>query len=656
MNRQPGQFHLLRKPAFICLLLVLATLAVYFPVGNFGFVGLDDSLYFFSNPHVLSGLTWSNAEWAFTSDPAAEWHPLTWLSLMLNASLFGDGPVAPHLTNALLHAINSILVFRVFGQMTGAMWRSAALAMVFAIHPLHVESVAWITERKDVLSGFFGLLTLLCYAQYVELAKTKHSYRQPPENTPTAGIDGGQTPRFSWMFYGLALFFFACGMMSKAMLVTLPCVLLLLDFWPLQRFNRQMAGRIIFEKIPFFLLAAAGSVVVYIAGKESGSTTMLINDPLPARLANAFVSYTRYLAKTFCPIHLAISYPLPLHWPISLVIFSVILFAFLCAAAVAMRKKFPFAFTGWFWFAGMLVPVIGLVQAGVQSMADRFVYLPLIGVSMAVIWGAAELCVRLRLPERAIVLWAALLFLACGIRAANQVAVWKDDGTLFGHAVAVTKNNYVASLILAYWYSTHGRAQDALKYYDDAMHMSSNDLAAISYSTHTRTQAALYNYYNSLRLNTNNPDQLYNIGNASAKLGNWDEAIRDYDRALQLAAGRSDIMNNLGFALVKERRYAAAATNFLAVLKLEPASVDAHNNLASIYFLQGQYGQAAEQFHAALQLSPRDPRLCVNLAQTFLRLDETNQAIKYYRQALQLQPDNAQIQAELHQLGAHSAN
>jgi len=665
VNHQAGLFHLLRKPAFICLLLALATLSVYLPVRNYGFVDYDDSSYFFNNPHVLTGLSWPNIHWAFSSSQYANWHPLTWLSLMLDAALFGHGPAAPHLTNVVLHAANSILVFLLFLRMTRAVWRSAAVAMLFAIHPLHVESVAWISERKDVLSAFFGLLALWCYARYIESARVNAG------NDPSQGAAANPQPatcrwHSPWTFYGLSLFFFACGLMSKPMLVTLPCIMLLLDFWPLQRFGslatakRNEDGptvqRVIIEKIPFFLLSIAASAVTCLVQKNGGSMAMLINDPATKRLANAFVSYARYLEKIFYPINLAVPYPHPVGWPVLAVVLSATFFIFLCAAAVAMRRRFPYVLTGWFWFAGMLVPVIGLVQIGMPAMADRYAYLPLIGILVAVAWGVGDACLKWQPPEKAVLILTASVFIICAVRARNQATVWENDGTLFGHAVAVTQNNYIASLNLAFWYSNHGRGQDALKCYDNAMQMSSNDLTAISYSTHDHLQAALYCYYNTLRLNPDDPNELYNIGNAFAKLGNWDEAIRDYRRALQIAPGQPDVMNNLGFALAKEKQFADAATNFQAVLKLEPASADAHNNLASVLFAEGQYEQAAEHFRAALQLSPRNPRICINLAATFLRLAETNQAIKYYQQALQLQPDDPQARLQLQRLGIAPAN
>ena len=660
------QFRQLGSPAFICLLLALATFAVYFPVQNYDFVNYDDSSYFSSNSHVLSGLTRANIQWAFTSGEYANWHPLTWLSLMLDATLFGHGAAAPHLTNVLLHAMNSILVFLLLRQLTGAFLRSAAVAMLFAIHPLHVESVAWISERKDVLSGFFGLLTLLSYARYArkegELVRASFDSLAPARSAlrPLASpnsfrrFPNGSSPRL--LRYGMALFFFVCGLMSKPMVVTLPFVMLLLDYWPLERFNRTSFPRLFLEKIPFFIFSAVASVITYIVQQKGGATTLLINTSLAGRIENAFVSYARYLWKTLFPVNLAAPYPHPLSWPVSLVIFSVVLFGSLCFATAIAGEKFPWLFTGWFWFAGMLVPVIGFVQVGMPAMADRYMYLPIIGLLIILVWGVNEICCQWQAPRSLIIVLAASLFLACGLRARNQVTVWQNDGTLFGHAVDVTKNNYIASLNLAFWCSQTGRNQDALHYYDDALRMSSNDLTALSLSTHDRLQAALYCYYNALRLNPNDPTELYNIGNSFAKLGDWDEAIRDYRRALQITPDQPDIMDNLGFALVKEKQYSAAATNFLAVIKLKPDSAGAHNNLASVLFVQGRYQDAAEQFQAALQTAPGEERIYVNLAETYVRLSRTNQAVEYYQRALKLHPNDPQVIAQLQKLGIHSSN
>ena len=622
-----GQPRLPATLVFICLLLALATLVVYLPVRNFDFLDYDDSNYFFSNPHILNGLTWVDIKWAFTSGEAANWHPLTWLSLMLDAQLFGKGSAAPHVTNVLWHMVNAVLLFVLVRWWTGTLWRSAALAMLFAIHPLHVESVAWISERKDVLSGFFALLTLLCY--------TRHAR------------DGRAWSTAYW----LALFFFACGLMSKPMLVTLPFVMLLLDFWPLQRANPATLSRLFIEKIPFFVLTIASSLVTAIVQQKGGAVRTLSWIPMGNRIQNAFVAYAFYLAKTFWPFDLATPYPHPVHWPVWQVIFSVALFAVFCAMAISLRKRLPYVFTGWFWFAGMLVPVIGLMQVGMPAMSDRYMYLPSIGVFLIIIWSVAGICARWRLPRDVVAACGAILFLACALRANNQVNLWKNDQTLFGHALAVTQNNCIASLDLAFWYSNHGRIPDALVYYDNAMRMSSNDLTVLTYQKNDSAQEALYCYYTRLRLNPDDPTQLYNLANAYARLHYWDEAIRDYRHALQVTPNQPDILDNLGFALAQNKELPEATACFESVLKLTPNSAGAHNNLATIYFVQGRYREAVQQYTVASQLTPNDPRILVNLGDAYLHLSDTNAAVQNYQRALQLQPDNGPARAKLQALG-----
>jgi protein O-mannosyl-transferase len=592
------QFRLLAHPFFICLLLFVATLAVYCPVKDYGFVNYDDDDYFFKNPHILGGFTRANIQWAFTSSEAMNWHPLTWLSLMLDAQLFGAGALAPHLTNVLLHAANAILLFLLLRRLTGAGLASAMLAMLFAIHPLHVESVAWISERKDVLSGFFGLLALLCYARYSCSSLGSHAWP-----------------------YGLSLLFFACGLMSKPMLVTLPFILLLLDFWPLRRFNSTSLARLLLEKVPFLLLCVALSVVTFLV-QHQGAMPPLSRFPLGMRIENVFISYARYLAKTFWPVGLANPYPSTHYWPAIWVVLAVALFVALCLAAIMLRKIFPYAFTGWFWFAGMLVPVIGLVQVGAQAMADRYMYLPIIGVLLIVIWGLKDIFARYQPPPPVIFAGAILVLFACTVRARNQVATWQNDGTLFSHALAVTQHNYFANLYLAYWYEKNGETDQSLHY-----------------------------YYEAARISPGDPADLYNAANAFAKLGRWDEAIVIYHRVLQVTPNDPDILNNLGFALAQNHQLPEATTCFESVLKLKPDSTDAHNNLAAIYFMQGRYSEAAQQYAAALQLTPNDPRIFVNLGDADLRLGQTNAAVQSYTRALHLQPGNRLARARLQAMG-----
>ena len=595
-SQTASPLRLFSHPVAICLLLAVATLAVYSPVRNYGFVNYDDSGYFFSNPHVLGGLTVANVHWAFITNEQANWHPLTWLSLMLDAQLFGKGATAPHVVNVLLHLINSILVFILVRCWTATLWRSAVVAMLFAIHPLHVESVAWVAERKDVLSGFFGLLTLLCYTRYA------------------------RSGRALSLSYGFALLFFACGLMSKSMLVTLPFVMVLVDFWPLQRFNRLLLSRLLIEKIPFFVLSVVASIVTFVVQQKGGAMSTLTKIPLSLRLENTFISYVRYLTKVFFPVNLANPYPPPHYWPILWVLLSVGLFAALCLGAVALRKEFAYFFTGWFWFAGMLVPVIGLVQVGSQALADRYVYLPLIGILIAAVWGLGELCIKC--PLRVVWCVAALILLACAGRARNQVSVWENDQRLFGHALAVTKNNYVASINLGYWYSNQGNVKDALALYHDALEMAPED-----------------------------PTALYDVGNELARYRDWSEAIDDYQRALKLTPDQPDILNNLGFALAQNRQPAEAADCFQAVLKLQPDSYDAHINLAAMDFALGRYDDAAKQYEAALELLPNNPQIMVYLGDALARAGQKAAAAEHYRQALQLQPGNPQIRARLQALG-----
>lgn len=606
-----GKYRLLSSPLTICFLLAIATFVVYWPVTHHGFIDYDDDGYFFGNPHVLGGLTWANIQWAFTSGEYDNWHPLTWLSLMLDAQLFGKGATAPHVTSVLLHAANAILVFCVFRQLTGALWRSATVTFLFALHPLHVESVAWVAERKDVLSAFFGLLTLWCYSKYAQSS--------PAQAT--------QPSAHSSLYYSLALVFFACGLMAKPMLVTIPFVLLLLDFWPLQRFHLASFRCVLVEKIPFFLLSAVLSVVTYVVQDKGGAVTSLSRFPLDLRLENTFVSYGRYLGRIFLPLNLATPYSGLGYWPAPFVIFCVAIFLVMCVIAVALRKKCPFVFTGWFWYAGMLVPVIGLVQVGSQAMADRYTYLPFIGILVAVVWGIAQLCLQFQIPSRLCLLVTLLLFLVCGWRARNQVAVWQDDGTLFGHALAVTKNNYVAALDLGYWYAKNSDNQKSLDYYHEAEELSPGD-----------------------------PTALYDTANAFAKLGHLDEAISVYRRALQITPDDVEILNNLGFALAHAGQLPDATKCFQAVIKLKPNSVEAHNNLATLLFMQGDFAGAQKEFKEALQVTPNDPTIIINLGDTYLRLNDRTNAIDCFQHALQLQPANRAARAKLQSLGVPPAN
>ena len=363
----------------ICLALALVTFALYAPMLRHGFINLDDQQYITANDHVRAGLTWSGVVWAFKTSEAANWHPLTWISHMTDCQMFGLNAGGHHLVNLLFHIANTLLLFFWLNKLTGALGRSFFVAALFAWHPLHVESVAWAAERKDVLSAFFWMLALIAYARFANLSKV-------------------QSPK-SKVFYILALFLFACGLMSKPMVVTLPFVLLLLDFWPLQRFpisdfRFPVFFRLVLEKIPFFALAFASCLITYLVQKSGGATWSQAALPFHARIANALVAYVRYISKTFWPADLAVIYPYSRHWPAVLVGGAALVLAAWTGLFLWRARRNPHLIVGWLWFLGTLVPAIGLVQVGSQSMADRYTYIPGIGLFIVIVWGANDLLSR----------------------------------------------------------------------------------------------------------------------------------------------------------------------------------------------------------------------------------------------------------------------
>ena len=634
-NFEPaGKTPVSARPAVICLLLVAVTAVFYWPVTRCDFVNYDDPDYFFSNPHVLAGLSPANLVWAFTTRCSGNWHPLTWLSLMLDVNLFGRGAAGSHVTNLLFHLANTMLVFLLLRSLTRATWRSAAVAALFALHPLHVESVAWISERKDVLSAFFGLLSLSAYA----------CYAQGTGNREPEGITSHiphPTSNAEWCYWS-AVFFFVLGLTSKPMLVTLPFVMLLLDYWPLQRAARlhcasarqasgkwQVAGlrSLMVEKIPFFTLSTISCVVTFIVQQKSGAMVSLMKISLAGRFENIFVSYGRYLGKTFWPVNLAVLYPHPIYWDAGLVIFSLMLVIGLTVAAVWLGRRFPFVFTGWFWFIGTLIPVIGLVQVGNQSLADRYSYLPLVGLFVILAWGGWELWSRWRLPQSFLVLAVLLLLAAAAWQTRIQVGYWQNSETLFRHTLAVTQNNSIAWNNLGICLSSQGQVTEAMDCYTK-----------------------------SLQINPDNSDALYNMGNAFAKSGNLDEAMDHYRHALKIAPARADVLNNLGIVLASQKQFADATACFEKALKLNPDYADAHNNFATVLFIQKRFDEAVRHFREALRRTPDSPQIYSNLGDALMKQGQTAEAVRCYQEALRLKPDDPKIKARLQALGASVSN
>jgi hypothetical protein len=521
-----------------CLVLTAVTLLVYLPMLWHGFVNYDDPDYITNNPHVQAGLTWPGIVWAFQSGEASNWHPLTWISHMADWQLFGRNAAGHHLVNLLFHTANTLLLFLLLNRLTGALWRSAFVAALFAWHPLHVESVAWASERKDVLSAFFWMLTMLAYVRFANLSKV---------HPPSPGSGAARSPK-SKVFYVLALILFACGLMSKPMVVTLPFVLLLLDFWPLQRFNRLTIQRLFVEKLPFFALTAASCIITFMV--QRGALWSAASLPFSFRLENAVMSYVRYLSKMFWPTDLALIYPYPHHWPLAAVIVVVFLLAMWSALFLWWAKRFPYLAVGWFWYLGTLVPAIGLVQAGVQSMADRYTYLPGIGLFIIVAWGLNDL-LNSHLQKPKIAAAAGGLALAgCLAVASIQLNYWRNSVSIFLHTVQATTDNYAADDCLGKALEDTGKNNDAENFYAQCV-----------------------------EIEPDYPMGQFDLGMMQLQQGRPDEASNHLAIAAQLAPQNPVMQFDFGTFLLQHGKPDAAADYFKAALAARPEFPEARRSL-----------------------------------------------------------------------------
>jgi tetratricopeptide (TPR) repeat protein len=537
--------------------LTAAIFAVYGQSLRFGFVNYDDPVYIAQNPHVRDGVTAGGIVWAFAHSFAGNWFPLTWISHMLDCQLFGLEAGAHHFTNLALHEAATLLLFAILRRITGARWPSAMVAALFAIHPLHVESVAWIAERKDVLSALFFMLTLWAYARYVA--------RPGPA-------------RYLW-----TLAAFALGLMAKPMLVTVPLVLILLDYWPFAR------GWRIREKLPFFALSAAVSVVTYLAHDQANAVVSLESIPLGLRLENALVSYAIYAWKALWPSGLAVFYPYPSGseiWPASLGGIAL-------AGITWIARKRPYLMFGWLWYLVTLVPVIGLVQAGQQARADRYMYLPMIGLSIALVWGAAEL-----LRARPQVQMAAAAVVCAGYAAVAfvQVGYWEDGATLFQRAVDVTGDNYVARFNLAHELRDKGDETGAIRQLEEAVRI--------------RPGSALAH------------DEL---GQLLGKQGRIDDALAQLRAAETSLPDDGALHYRIGLLLAAADHPDQAATEFSLAVRLDPANFDAHRNLGIALAMLDRLPEAVAELETAVRLKPDDPQARANLVQARAALDSLAQ-------------------------------
>jgi protein O-mannosyl-transferase len=533
--------------ALICLVLALGTAALYWPITSHPFILYDDEQYVTANHHVTTGLSRANFIWAFTSGEAANWHPLTWLSHQLDCTLFGLNAGRHHLVNLLFHVANTLLLFVFLRGVTGAVWRSALVAALFAWHPLHVESVAWVSERKDMLSTFFWLLTLMAYVRYA-----KNVMRDACCVTNNASASPSRITHHASLYYFAALILFACGLMSKPMVVTLPFVLLLLDFWPLQRiydlrFTIYDCKKLLLEKIPFFVLAAAGSAVTYLVQSIGGAIWVT---PLHERLANAAIAYARYVAKTFWPDDLAIVYSHPNHWPLAPALGAALVLLAWTILCVRNWRNQPFLAVGWFWFLGTLVPTIGIIQVGAQSMADRYTYIPSIGLFIVLVWGAADLLLKQPRGKTISLILAGGALAGCVLVTSIQISYWRDSVRLFRHALEVSPDNYIAANCLGKAYEKTGDNAHALILYRAAVEAEprfpqSQFNYAMSLMVFGETQAALKHLQAAAALEPHNPDIQFDLGIYFSQHNSWTNAVSCFRNALIAHPGFADAQKHL---------------------------------------------------------------------------------------------------------------
>lgn len=621
----------MRRDLAVCVLLVLCTAAVYGQTVGHEFIPYDDNEYVYENPHVRRGLTWEGAGWALTTLWASNWHPLTWLSHMLDCELFGLQPGTHHLVNVLLHILSSVLLYLVLRHMTGAVWRSAAVAALFALHPVHVESVAWVAERKDVLSTLFFMLILWAYARYAA--------------------------RPSVTRYGMVFGFLTLGLMAKPMLVTVPFVLLLLDYWPLRRFPPvEKTGpspiRLLVEKVPLLALVAASSLVTFVAQQRGGATAPTEVVPLGTRAANAVISYAAYLGKMLWPRNLAFFYPYRDSLTTADWIGPALLLVGLSVWVVRASRRWRYLPVGWFWYLGTLGPVIGLVQVGQQSMADRYTYVPLIGLFLMGIWGMADLAARWRHGRTALAGAAGGVLIACMVGTWFQVGHWQNGIALFGQALRVTQGNALAHNNLGIALAERGRKEEAIAEYREALR-----IQPTLYTAHGnlgnalleqgRRDEGIRHLEEALRINPASAKAHNNLANELVARGETQQAIKHYEEALQIRPEQAATHSNLGNALMAEGRKEEAIEHYREALRIDPEFVLAHNNLGLAIARQGRGDEAIALIREALRLDPGYADGHYNLGALLAGQGRLEEAIYHYREAVRINPMYAGAHYEL---------
>ncbi len=637
--RFPGQVDgkaFAGRAIWIVLCLIAVNVLVYAPAWHYDFVVIDDPIYVSNNPQVAGGLSRAGVAWAFTTWHAGYWIPLIWLSHMLDVQLFGMDAGLHHVTNLLLHVASTILLFWLLFRMTGAAGRSAFVAALFAVHPLHVESVVWVTERKDVLSTLFWLLALWAYTGYA---------REP-----------------RWDRYLRVLLFAALGLMAKPMLVTLPFVLLLLDVWPLRRVTLEARApgsgglsvwiRLVREKVPIMALAAISSVLTYLAQRHVGAVSEAGALPFLMRLENALASFWAYLGKMLWPARLAAFYPYPESF--SAVWAACELVGLLAVSVLVIRaaRRFPYLAVGWLWYVGTLVPVIGLVQVGMQGMADRFTYVPLIGIFIMIAWGVPDLPGFGRFRRIAIPAVAVLVLGACAITARAQVRHWQNSTTLLAHAIEARDDNWWAHEALGEVLQDQGRQAEAFEHFTEAVRIKPGYVQALLklggalLSQGKIDQASGY-LAAAVKFQPGNAEARSDYGDALTKQGKTGAAADQYRESLRLKPEVAEVHRALGRALVGEQNYAEALNQFAEALRIKPEFAEACNDMGSTLSMLGKTEEALASFSSAVRLKPEYAEAQYNLGTVLAGLGRTDDAVARYNEALRLRPDFAEVQNAL---------
>ncbi|CAN5861999.1 tetratricopeptide repeat protein [soil metagenome] len=617
--------------------LIVLTVLVIFIYGQtvgFGFINFDDNQYVYENPFVINGLNWIGIKWAFTQFHSANWHPITWISHQLDATLFGLNAGAHHATNVVFHLINSILAFVVFHKYTKCFWKSAVLAALFAAHPMHVESVAWISERKDLLSTMFWFLTMWSYFLFVEKGKDRN-------------------------YYLLTVLLFVLGLMSKPMLVTLPFVLLLLDYWSLQRFESlKELKSLIIEKIPFFALSAISSYITILAQRSGGAIQTLEFLPFQTRFLNAVVSYTNYIISIFYPVNLSVWYPYNENfsfWQVALSIFLLVSITVFCFWQISKRK---YLIVGWLWFLGTLVPVIGLVQVGAQPMADRYTYIPFFGLFIMLVWGLSDLFAFLNLNKKNILIFAGMVLAIFSLLSFRQTSLWKNDETLYAHSLSVTTGNYLVLQNYCHFLILKDRLDEAENFcrqsieakptYAEAI----NTLGIIQFKRGQYTEAA-ESFRKTLEIKPGYREIYFNYSNALALSGNPSESEDQLKKAIVFVSPNEnpriwiESLNNLAYAYGQSEKFENAAENYARILQIAPERADIRANYALMLYKIKNFDKAQNQIEYSIRQNPDLPDSYNNYGLILLEKNEKAKAAEQFEKALKLKSDFQQAKENL---------